>query len=184
MSTHPKQLLMKFTELSIKGAFLIEMEEHSDERGSFARQFCKKEMSKYGIAFDIKQCNISKNYKSGVLRGLHCQKNPYPETKMVSCVKGSCFDVIVDLRKDSPTYLKWQSFILSENNNKILYIPGECAHGFQTLEDNTVLYYMAGEYFMPEYCSGIRWNDPKIGVKWPECKNRIMNARDKNYELL
>ncbi|MDR1696336.1 MAG: dTDP-4-dehydrorhamnose 3,5-epimerase [Endomicrobium sp.] len=175
---------MRITELSIKGAFLIEMEAFIDERGSFARQFCRKELSAYGLGFDIKQCNISNNYKAGVLRGLHYQKQPYPEIKIVSCVKGSCFDVIVDLRKDSPTYLKWVSVELSEYNNKMLYIPHECAHGFQTLEDNTALYYQLSAYHMPDYYAGIRWNDPKIGIKWPECRNRIINERDKNYELL
>lgn len=175
---------MKFTELSIKGAFLIEMEESVDERGSFARQFCKKELAQYGIDFDIKQCNISKNYKAGVLRGLHYQKKPNPEIKMISCIKGSCFDVIVDLRKDAHTYLKWLSFELSENNNKILYIPHNCAHGFQTLSNDTVVYYQLSEYYHPQYYSGIRWNDPKIGIKWPECDKRIINERDKNYKLL
>jgi dTDP-4-dehydrorhamnose 3,5-epimerase len=115
---------------------------------------------------------------------MHYQKSPYPEIKMVSCLQGSCFDVIVDLRKDSQTYLKWLSFELSGSNNKILYIPRNCAHGFQTLENNTVIYYQIGEYYMPQYYDGIRWNDPKIGIKWPECAKRIMNERDMNYELL
>ncbi|MDR0646751.1 MAG: dTDP-4-dehydrorhamnose 3,5-epimerase [Elusimicrobiota bacterium] len=175
---------MKFTELSIKGAYLIELEEHKDGRGSFARQFCRREMAKYSIDFDIKQCNISKNTRAGTLRGLHYQKEPYPEIKMVSCIKGSCFDVIVDVIKDSQTYLKWLSFELSENNNRMLYIPSGVAHGFQTLEDNTTLFYQLSEFFMPDYYTGLRWNDPKISIKWPACKNRTINERDRNYELL
>jgi dTDP-4-dehydrorhamnose 3,5-epimerase len=171
---------MKFTELKVKGAYLIEFEEHSDERGIFAKQFCKKEFE--SISFDIKQCNISKNYKKGTLRGLHYQKAPYEEVKLVSCFKGKCFDVIVDLRPNSPTYLKWDGAELTEN--KSMYIPALCAHGFQTLEDDTILYYQLGEYFMPEHYAGIRWNDPKIGIKWHETENLIMNERDKNYELL
>jgi len=175
---------MKFTELPLKGAFLIEMQEFIDERGTFARQFCKKELAAAGIDFDIKQCNISKNYKKGVLRGLHYQKEPYPEQKMVSCFCGSCFDVIVDLRKTSPTYLQWHSVELNAENNKILYIPAGFAHGFQTLENNTVLYYQLGNYYMPDYYVGLRWDDPEIAIQWPAEKNRIMNERDKNYELL
>lgn len=174
---------MKISELGIAGAFLIEYEEFKDERGSFARQFCKNEMAKYGIDFDIKQCNISKNYQKGVLRGLHYQKNPYPEIKMVSCFKGSIFDVIVDIRKDSPTYLKWIGTELTEKNNKALYIPSGVAHGFQTLEDDSVVYYQLGEFFMSDYYAGVRWDDPMFGIKWPECENRIMNERDKNYDL-
>ncbi len=179
---------MKFKELNIKDAYLIELEEYKDERGSFARQFCKKEMAEVGIDFDIKQCNISKNYKKGVLRGMHYQKEPYPEIKMVSCVTGSCYDVIVDLRKDSPTYLQWEANVLSQENNKMLYIPSGVAHGFLTLEDNTTIYYQLGEFFMPEYYSGIRYNDPKININWErvgiKTEDFIMNERDKNYELL
>lgn len=174
---------MKITPLEISGVFLIEFEEFKDERGSFARQFCKNEMKKYGIDFDIKQCNLSKNYKKGVLRGMHYQKEPYPEIKMVSCFKGGIYDVLVDIRKNSPTYLKWIGTNLTESNNKALYIPSGVAHGFQTLEDDTVVYYQLGEFFMPEYYSGVRWNDPAFGIEWPECNNRIMNERDKNYEL-
>lgn len=175
---------MKFTELDIKGVFLIETEEFADERGTFARQFCKKEMAARGIDFDVKQCNISKNHKAGVLRGLHYQKEPYLEKKIVSCLKGSCFDVVVDLRKDSATYLKWISVELSESGNKMVYIPESCAHGFQTLENDTVIYYQLGEFYSPRHYDGIRWDDPKVNIKWPECQNRIMNERDKNYELL
>ena len=112
---------MIITELDIKGAYLIQMEEYKDNRGSFARQFCLKELSKYGLDFDIKQCNLSKNSNVGVLRGLHYQKEPYPEIKMVSCFKGEIYDVIVDIRKDSPTYLKWVSTNLSEDNGKMFY---------------------------------------------------------------
>lgn len=175
---------MKFCPLPLKGAYLIELEEFIDNRGSFARQFCKKELKQFNIDFDICQCNISKNYKKGVLRGLHYQKDPYPEIKMVSCLKGSCFDVMVDLRKDSPTYLKYYSLQLTGNDNKVLYIPANFAHGFQTLQDNTTLYYQLGSFFMPEYYAGVRWDDPKIGINWPAETNRIINERDKNYDLL
>ena len=176
---------MKFTELELKGAYLIELDEYRDERGTFARQFCKNELKKYGINFNICQCNISKNFKKNTLRGMHYQKTPYPEPKIASCLKGKVFDVMVDLRQDSPTYLKWLGFELSENDNKMLYIPPMFAHGFQTLEDNTTIYYQLGEFFVPEYYSGIRYNDPKIGIRWQDFGyNPIMNERDKNYELI
>ena len=174
---------MKITPLNLQGAYLIEMEPHLDERGSFARQFCLKELAAHGIDFNIKQCNISQNYKKGTLRGMHYQKEPYPEIKMVSCLQGAVYDVLVDLRKDSPTYLKWIANELSVKNGKMLYIPAGIAHGFQTLEDNTIVYYQLGEFFMPDYYSGVRFDDPAFNIKWPECNNRIINERDKNYAL-
>ena len=175
---------MKISELVIKGAYIIETEPVSDFRGSFARQFCKKELAKFGIDYNICQCNISKNPKAGTLRGMHYQKEPFPEIKMVSCLQGRIFDCIVDLRKDSPTYLKWTAEELSSENNKMIYIPAGCAHGFLTLEDNSTVYYQLGEFFMPEYYAGIRWNDPKIGIEWPVKENLLINERDNNYELL
>lgn len=175
---------MKITPLKIAGAYLIEREEFKDERGSFSRQFCKREMQKFGIDFDIKQCNVSKNIQMGVLRGMHYQKQPYPEIKMVSCLKGGVFDVIADIRPDSGTYLQWIGTELTEDNNKMLYIPAGVAHGFQTLTENSVVYYQLGEFFMPDYYSGVRWNDPKLNIKWPECAKRIINERDANYALL
>lgn len=175
---------MKFTKLDIEDAFLIELNEFKDERGSFARQYCKKEFEKQGIDFNICQCNISKNYKKGVLRGLHYSKEPYPEGKIVSCLRGKCFDVFVDLRKDSKTYLKWLGFELSEDNCKMLYIPPYCAHGFQTLTENTVLYYQLSEFFMPEYYAGVRYNDPKLSIEWKISDNLVINERDQSYDLL
>ena len=175
---------MKISELVIKGAYLIESEPVSDFRGSFSRQFCKKELAKFGIDFNICQCNISKNPKAGTLRGMHYQKEPFPEIKMVSCLQGRIFDCIVDLRKDYPTYIKWTAEELSSENNKMIYIPAGCAHGFLTLEDNSTVYYQLGEFFMPEYYAGIRWNDPKIGIEWPVKENLLINERDNNYELL
>jgi dTDP-4-dehydrorhamnose 3,5-epimerase len=175
---------MQFKELRLKGAYLIELDEHIDERGGFARQFCKKELQSIGINFDICQCNISKNYKKGVLRGLHYQKAPHLEAKVVSCFKGAIFDCIVDLREDSPTYLKHESVELSEDNNKILYIPPNFAHGFQTLVDNSVVFYQLDTYFVSESYSGLRFDDSKLGIIWPDKTGAIMNDRDKNYELL
>ena len=176
---------MKFSELYLKGAYLIELEEYKDERGTFARQFCKNELKNIGIDFDICQCNISKNYKKNTIRGMHYQKAPFLEPKIVSCLSGSFYDVIVDLRKDSQTYLKWFGVELSNINNKMLYIPPEFAHGFQTLEDNTTVFYQLGEFFNPDFYEGIRYNDSKIGIEWKDFGYEpIINERDKSYDLL
>jgi len=175
---------MKFTELNLKGAYLVELNPHSDERGTFARQFCKKKFEGKGINFEVCQCNFSQNTKAGTLRGLHYQKFPHLEAKLISCLKGSFFDVIVDLREDSGTYLKWEAIELRENDNKILYIPENFAHGFQTLEDDTTVYYQLSNYFVPEQYDGLRWNDPKLAINWPDYKNRIISERDNSYELL
>lgn len=175
---------MKISPLQIAGAFLLEMQPTIDDRGSFARQFCNRELAAAGISFEIKQCNLSRNVKAGTLRGLHYQKDPYPEIKVVSCVKGRAYDVIADLRPDSPTYLKWSAVELSEDNGRMVYIPFGVAHGFQTLEDDTTVYYQLGEFFMPEYYAGVRWDDPKLGIVWPRTDRRIMNERDRTYALL
>lgn len=175
---------MKFTPLELPGVFLLEPEPFFDERGMFMRQFCRKELAEHGLEFSMCQCNISGNTKKGTLRGLHYQKEPYPEIKIVSCLQGSFFDVVVDLRRDSPTYLRHISMELSAENRKMLYIPPMMAHGFQTLEDDTTAYYQLGEFFHAEAYDGVRWNDPKLGIVWPECGNRIINERDNNYALL
>ncbi len=175
---------MKITPLEINGAYLLELEEFIDERGAFARQFCKKELKEAGIDFEICQCNISKNYKKNVLRGMHYQKAPHLEKKIVYCPVGAIYDVLVDLRPNSSTFLQWQAIELNENNNKMIYIPPMIAHGFQTLVDNTLVFYHMGEYFMPNSYAGIRYDDPKINIKWKNSDKLIINERDKNYELL
>ena len=174
---------MKIESLPIAGAYHVTLELHKDERGSFARQFCRHELAAAGIDFEIKQCNVSRNVRAGTLRGMHYQKDPYPEIKLVSCLKGAFYDVIVDLRKDSPTYLKWTAAELTEQNGVMIYIPSGVAHGFQTLVDDTTVFYQLGEFFMPEYYSGVRWNDPAFGIVWPACANRLINERDANYAL-
>jgi dTDP-4-dehydrorhamnose 3,5-epimerase len=175
---------MKFTELKLKGAYLIELEPYIDERGTFARQFCKRELKEQGLDIEVCQCNFSQSKKAGTLRGMHYQKAPHLESKLTSCLKGSFFDVLVDLRKDSETYLQYEAITLKEGDNKIIYIPENFAHGFQTLEDDTIIYYQLGNYFVPESYDGLRWNDPKLGIEWPEVEKRIINERDNRYELL
>lgn len=175
---------MKFTESKLKGAYIIELEPFVDERGTFARQFCKQELMSVGIDFNICQCNISHNYKKGTLRGMHYQKEPYLEAKIVSVTNGKIFDCIVDLRKDSPTYLQWDAVEISKENNKVIYIPANFAHGFKTLTDDTTVYYQLNEYFQKDYYDGIRYNDPKIAIKWPLEELLIINNRDMEYKLL
>lgn len=174
---------MKFTEQKIAGVYLLETELMQDERGFFARQFCRRELAAHGLDFDIKQCNLSGNTRRGTLRGMHYQKDPYPEIKVVSCLRGAIWDVVVDLRPNSPTYLQHIATELSAQNGRMLYIPPMCAHGFQTLEDDTWIYYQLGEFFYPQAYSGVRYNDPKLNITWP-IANPIINERDKNYDLL
>ncbi len=158
---------MKFIETPLKDSFIIEIEKHTDERGFFARTFCKKEFGELGVPDNIVQTNLSFNNKSGTIRGMHYQAEPYAEPKIVSCYAGEIYDVIIDLRKDSETYCKWFGIRLSESNYKSLFIPRGFAHGFQTLQNNTLIHYQMGEYYMPEYARGIRWNDPVFNISWP-----------------
>ena len=173
---------MKFTETKLKGAYVIELEPIEDERGFFARSFCQKEFEKYGLNPRIVQCNISHNNKKGTVRGMHYHITPYAETKIVSCIRGKIYDVIIDLRKHSPTYRQWYAVELSWNNGKILYVPEGFAHGFQTLEDNTVVYYQMSEFYHPESARGVRWDDPVFVINWPS-DNTILSEQDRNYSL-
>jgi dTDP-4-dehydrorhamnose 3,5-epimerase len=171
---------MIFSGTKIKGVYSIEPELITDERGFFARSFCKEEFHNQGLKTDIVQCNISYNKKKGTIRGMHYQVPPFEETKIVSCTKGSIYDVVVDLRKDSLTYGQWHAEELSADSYRMLYIPNGCAHGFQTLEDNCLVYYQMEEYYHAECAKGIRWNDPSIGIVWP-LPAMIISEKDKNY---
>jgi dTDP-4-dehydrorhamnose 3,5-epimerase len=158
---------MKFHPLEIKGAYLIDIDYRADERGGFARTFCKDEFGQIGHAKEFVQLNQSWNTKKGTLRGMHYQVPPFKEIKLVRCICGSVFDVIIDLRKDSPTFLKHVSVELSAKNKKMIYIPEGLAHGFQTLEDDTQLVYHHTEYYKPGFEGAIHYADPAIGIKWP-----------------
>lgn len=174
---------MRITPLPIYGVYKIELKSMEDSRGSFTRQFCIKEFSKFGIGFEIKQCNLSQNNKTGTVRGMHYQLEPYPEIKLVSCLRGKIHDVVVDLRLNSPTYLHSITTELSEYNNTMLYIPPMVAHGFQTLTDNATVYYQLSEFFMPEYYTGVRWDDPSIKIKWP-LEVTDISEKDAKYAFL
>lgn len=158
---------MEIKETSIPGAYLILPQKIQDDRGFFTRTWCKKEFEVYGMETDIVQCNLSHNIKTGTLRGMHFQQFPFQEAKYVTCISGCIFDVIVDLRPDSPAYLQWFGTLLNENEFTSLYIPKGCAHGFQTQAPNSSVYYHMTEFFHPDAAAGIRWDDPKIGITWP-----------------
>lgn len=173
---------MIFKETKLKGAYLVELELAKDERGFFARSFCQKEFQRHSIDFNIVQCNLSFNKENATLRGMHYQSVPYEEAKLVSCIKGKIYDVIVDLRKDSATYCQWYATELSEENYKTIYIPKGFAHGFQTLESNSVVFYQMSEFYHPECARGIRWDDPLFLIEWPS-NNQIISSKDRASPL-
>ena len=172
---------MKFMELPLKGAFIIEPEPIGDTRGFFARTFCANSFKEHGLTADIAQCNISQNLKKGTLRGLHYQAKPHEEDKLVRVTRGALFDVIVDLRKDSSTFLKWVGVELTANNRKMIFIPKGFAHGFQTLEDNTEVFYQMSNFYNPEASRGLAWDHPKLAIQWPSGP-RIISEKDQSYQ--
>lgn len=175
--------LMDFEETKLKGAFIIKLEPNFDLRGSFTRLYCKKEIKKISHFKEILQINHSVNLKKGTLRGLHYQIQPGNEIKIIRCLRGKVFDVIVDLRKNSDTFLKWFGLELSEENMQMIYIPEGFAHGFQTLVDNCELLYLHTAYYSAAYERGLRYNDSKLGIKWP-IKKSVISEKDKDYPLL
>jgi dTDP-4-dehydrorhamnose 3,5-epimerase len=171
---------MIFNETKLSGAFVIEPEKIEDERGFFARTWCQEECRKYGLNPRMVQCNISFNKKKGTLRGMHFQTPPYEEAKVVRCTRGGIFDVIVDLRKESPTFLEYFSVELTSTNHKILYIPEGFAHGFITLEKNTEVFYQMSNFYAADCARGFRWNEPAFNIKWP-MEVMVISPRDQNY---
>ncbi len=164
----------------LAGAFVIEPELHCDERGFFTRTFCRETLAERGIAIDVVQCNLSQNHVRGTLRGMHFQLEPHAEQKLVFCVRGAVFDVIVDLRSDSPTRGQWHAVELTADNRCILYIPQGIAHGFQTLADDTELFYQMGQNYSPAHARGFRYDDPAIGIDWP-LPVRCISERDRKF---
>jgi dTDP-4-dehydrorhamnose 3,5-epimerase len=171
---------MIFKETKLKGAYIITIDPIEDERGFFARSFCVKEFEKYGLNPSITQCNISYNGKKGTLRGMHYQVPPHEEAKLVRCTMGAIYDVIIDLRPDSPTFKQWVATELLANNRRMLYIPEGVAHGFQTLEDHTEVFYQMSEFYYPECAKGVRWNDPTFGIFWP-VDAQMISIGDQQY---
>lgn len=158
---------MIFTETRLKGAFVIDLERRSDERGFFARTFCQHEFRDHGLKPVIAQANVASNNKKGTLRGMHFQYPPMAETKLVRCTRGAILDIIVDLRPESPTYLQHVAVELTEENMRALYVPERFAHGYQTLHDGTDTSYQVGEFYAPNTEGGLRYDDPKLGLAWP-----------------
>ncbi len=173
---------MKFTETKLQGAFILDLELRQDSRGFFARQFCVQKFQAHGLQTNIAQCNLSFNYKKGTLRGMHCQIPPSKETKLVRCIHGAIYDVIIDLRPESPTYLFHIGIDLTAENRLALYIPERFAHGFQTLTDEAEVMYQMGDFYTPEYGCGYRYDDPAFGIEWPLPVSEI-SEKDRDWTL-
>ncbi len=171
---------MIFTETKLPGAFVIELEKHSDQRGFFARTFCSQEFKAHGLNSQVVQCNVSFNKCKGTLRGMHYQAAPFAEAKLVRCTSGSIYDVIIDLRSSSRTFKQYFAVELSHENRRMLYIPEEFAHGFQTLEADTEVFYQMSRPYSAEHARGVRWNDSAFGLEWP-AGERIIIDRDQEY---
>lgn len=171
---------MIFTETKLKGAFILEIKKLEDERGFFGRSWCANEMESHGLKSDIKQVNTSLSLKKGTIRGMHYQNDPFQETKLVRCTRGSIYDVIIDLRKNSPTYKQWFGVELTQDNYKMLYVPEDFAHGFITLEDNCEVSYLVTQFYTPGAESGIRWDDPTFAIDWPIIPS-VVSEKDQNH---
>jgi dTDP-4-dehydrorhamnose 3,5-epimerase len=173
---------LKFTQTPLSGAQVLELEPIEDERGLFARSFCQDEFRSRGLDPVVAQCNVSYNRRRGTLRGLHYQVAPHEEAKLVRCTRGAIWDVIVDLREQSKTRLHWFAAELTADNRHALYVPRGFAHGFQTLADDTEVFYQMSEFYHPECARGIRWDDPSIGIRWP-LADAVVSERDRGFPL-
>ncbi|MGH8687222.1 MAG: dTDP-4-dehydrorhamnose 3,5-epimerase [Burkholderiales bacterium] len=169
--------------LPLAGAFAIELERLEDERGFFARSFCAEEFRRHGLNPAVAQCNVSWNHNRGTLRGLHYQAAPHEEAKVVRCTRGAIWDVIVDLREESATRLRWHAAELNAANRLALYVPEGFAHGFQTLADDAEVLYQMSVPYQPELARGLRWDDPKLAICWP-LPGPTLSERDRSYALL
>jgi dTDP-4-dehydrorhamnose 3,5-epimerase len=173
---------MKFTETKLKGAFLIDFEKREDNRGFFARAFCQKEFADHGLETEIRQANSSYNFKKGTLRGMHRQVDPYQEVKIIRCTRGAIWDCIIDLRKNSPTYKQWIGAELTQDNHRTLYVPKDFGHGYLTLTDHAEVIYLVTQMYVPNAESGLRWDDPAFGIKWPgQIDLSLMTEKDRTW---
>ena len=172
---------MRFTQTPLAGAWLIEPDRNEDERGFFARTYDRDELAARGMDPSVVQCNTSFNLRAGTLRGLHFQTAPHGEPKLIRCTRGAIFDVVVDLRRHSPTHTGWFGAELSAENGRALHVPEGLAHGFQTLQDESEVLYMMGHEYVPDAASGVRWDDPAFAIAWPAVTERVITARDRAY---
>jgi len=171
---------MRFAETKIRGVYIIDIERREDHRGFFARGWCQKEFEGYGLATRFVQTNVGFNHKLGTLRGMHFQSNPHQEAKLVRCTKGRVVDIMIDLRPGSPTHRQWVSIELTADNHTMLYIPEGCAHGYQTLEDNTEVVYDTSQFYAPQNAAGVLYNDPAFGIEWP-LPVEVISEADRNW---
>lgn len=172
---------MKFNETGKPGAYIIELEKVGDERGFFARAWCQNEFQRHNLVPRFVQCNLSFNKRRNTLRGMHYQSAPFEEAKLVRCTKGAIFDVIIDLRPESPTYLKWIGVELTSDNYNMLYVPEMFAHGYLTLVDDTEVFYQVSQFYSPNHERGVRWNDPIFGIDWPIDGDLVISEKDNNW---
>lgn len=171
---------MIFSETKLRRAYIIDPERIEDERGFFARSWCQREFTEHGLNSNLVQCNISYNKMRGTLRGMHYQSSPHAEAKLIRCTMGNIFDVIIDLRRDSETFMQWIDVELTAENRRMLYVPEGFAHGFSTLSDSSEVSYQMSAIYAPEASRGVRWNDPLFNITWPE-QPRVISARDREY---
>jgi dTDP-4-dehydrorhamnose 3,5-epimerase len=171
---------MNFRPTALAGAFLVEIEPNGDERGSFVRTWCGREFAAHGLVSDVVQCSLSTSPRAGTVRGMHFQRAPHGEVKLVRCQRGAIFDVIIDLRPDSPSYRRWQGFELTHDDHRALYVPKGFAHGFQTLTDDAEVFYQISEFYIPEASTGVRWDDAAFRVEWPLPITSIAD-KDRNW---
>jgi len=171
---------MIFAPTSLAGAYVIELDRRQDDRGFFARTWCRREFEQMGLSADLAQCSVSYNKRRGTLRGMHWQADPYAETKLIRCTRGRIWDVIIDLRRDSPTYIKHFGVELSADTGRALYVPEGMAHGFVTLVDECEVSYQMSQFYEPAAARGVRWNDPAFSIDWP-VRDPILHPRDATY---
>jgi dTDP-4-dehydrorhamnose 3,5-epimerase len=170
-----------FTATELEGAYVVDLERRGDERGFFARAWCTNEFADQGLSTQIVQCNLSFNQHRGTLRGMHFQREPRAEAKLVRCTRGAVYDAIIDLRPDSPSYLRWFGVELTAENRRALYVPEGFAHGYQTLVDDTETFYQVSEFYSPEFEGGVRWNDPTFGIEWPYPEAPLLSPKDASW---
>lgn len=171
---------MLFEPTTLEGAYVVELQRHQDERGFFARTWCKREFAEQGLVSELVQANTALTHRKGTIRGLHYQLAPHAETKLVRCVRGAIFDVIVDLRPASATYCRWFGTRLTSDNGRMIYVPEGFAHGYQALSDDSEIFYLVSEFYAPVSERGIRWNDPRFKISWPISDAVIISEKDRN----
>lgn len=172
---------MIFTATELPDVVMVDLERRGDERGFFARAWCAREFAEAGLSTELVQCNLSFNESRGTLRGMHFQRAPHAEAKLVRCTRGAIFDVAIDLRPDSPTHGRWVGVELTADNRRALYVPEGFAHGYQTLVDGTETFYQVSEWYTPDFEGGVRWDDPAFGIEWPLPDDPVLSPKDASW---